>query len=418
MVWAIDQDNTNHDALNAISPLNSNALQFVGDGSPSVAHSSGDLSACKVMEDCGQVCDAGWTAMTRVGTLPDFPNCPTDNFRYVCCPSFAAPSPSQCYWNLDRADGGLGGDCNGGCKNIGDISVVGDSWGWVGPVDSGESGDRCDRGGVTYCCPAGNMEQYLNICTWTECGAGCPSDKPWLLGSDVGGTGKRCPATSYTDPNSFFGSTTYDYSQRSFCCPSQTSFRNCNWYSAKECSEACPQNQIEIDQDAGGPGGYDFCGWGRTQKFCCDPPEGLGNPFSPVDLVNLFPPEYLPAADAIPQYDLVSFGGYYASEGNTDPSQSGIAFILFAGSQTVLSRMRKRENAQNGIEFIDCPENVRSGPSDEARLARIICLGEDVKDCFPVRYGGVEGTLVTMPPECGDGFARAISLEFSKGKSI
>lgn len=170
MVWAVDQDNTNHDALNAISPIGTGSLQFEEDGGASVAHSSGDLSSCKVTENCGQQCDEGWTAMTRVGTLGSEKRCPTNNFRYVCCPSFAAPDPSTCYWNMARSTSGLN-DCNGGCTGVGDVTVVGDSWGWVGPVFTGKAGDVCTRGGVTYCCPAGNMQQVRltdkrNLISW------------------------------------------------------------------------------------------------------------------------------------------------------------------------------------------------------------------------------------------------------------
>lgn len=422
MVWAIDQDNTNHDALNAISPLSGDdLLQFEEDGGASIAHSSGDLSQCKVQDGCGVQCDHGWTAMTRVGTKPGVKkNCGTDNFHYVCCPSYAAPDPSTCYWNLDRAKGGLGGDCNGGCKNVGDIKVAGDSWGWVGTVFDGHNGDKCDRGGVTYCCPAGNMAQYLKICTWTDCNKDCPADKPIIKTTDVGGSSSQnpsytCHADSHVDSHdreTYY----YNYEQRKLCCPSEDSLKNCDWHNKKECSEACPDNQIEIDSDAGGKDGKSWCGWGRTQKYCCDPPAGTNNPFLPADLNTLFPPEYLPSPDSIPEFDLVSFNGLYSAGEIEDPNASGVAFVLFAGSDTAVSKMKKREDHTTGIEFIDCPTDVRSAPSAERRSTRVICVGEEPTDCFPVRKGGVEGTLVSMPRECGGGFARAVSLQFSRSK--
>jgi chitinase len=79
--------------------------------------------------------------------------------------------------------------------------------------------------------------------------------------------------------------------------------------------------------------------------------------------------------------------------------------------------MKKRDGSQMGIEFLDCPDDVRSLPRHELKSARVICLGEDINDCFPVLQGGVEGTLVSMPEECGSGFARAVSLEYAESKS-
>ena len=148
MVWAIDQDNTAHDALNAISNLDaSDLLQFDEDGGASVAHSTDDASTCKVT-GCGETCEKGYTAMTRVGVLGG-KTCKTDNFRYVCCPSYSAPDPDTCYWNLEYTGvNPFSRDCNGGCLHVGDVKVVGDSWGWIGTVYDGHASDRCDRGGM------------------------------------------------------------------------------------------------------------------------------------------------------------------------------------------------------------------------------------------------------------------------------
>ncbi|KAH6710830.1 hypothetical protein BKA61DRAFT_737735 [Leptodontidium sp. MPI-SDFR-AT-0119] len=328
MLWAIDQDNTAHDALNGISNLDaSDLLQFDEDGGASLAHSTDDASTC----------------------------------------------------------------------------------------------DKCDRGGVTYCCPVGNKQQYLNICTWTECGAkSCPDGKPYELTTDLGGSGhgqtnKQCKATEFDsidrDP--------IEWEERKLCCPSKDSFntKTCGWHNKKECSEACPDNQIELDSDVAGKDGSYWCSWGRTQKFCCDPPGGTSKPLTVADLDTLSPPEYLPSADSIPKYDLVSFCRLYAAGGVEDPNASGVAFILFAGNQNLLSKMKKRDNGATGVEFLDCPSDVRLLPSDEPRTVRVICL-DGTLECFSVRQGGTEGTLVSMSDACGGGFARAISLELSRNQSL
>lgn len=58
-------------------------------------------------------------------------------------------SARPCYWNLDYTGvNPFSRDCNGGCLNVGDVKVVGDSWGWIGSVYDGHAGDKCDRGGM------------------------------------------------------------------------------------------------------------------------------------------------------------------------------------------------------------------------------------------------------------------------------
>lgn len=145
------KDNSAHDALNAISKLSaSDLLQFDMDGGTSLAHSTDDLSSCKVTQ-CGEMCATGYTAMTRVGVPGSGKNCKRDNFAYVCCPSFSAPDPKTCYWNLQTTGANLfERDCNGGCLEVGDVKVAGDSWGWVGSAFDGAAGPKCGRGGMYH----------------------------------------------------------------------------------------------------------------------------------------------------------------------------------------------------------------------------------------------------------------------------
>jgi hypothetical protein len=110
------------------------------------------------------------------------------------------------------------------------------------------------------------MQQYLDICTWTECGGSCPSDKQNVLTIDSGGpkgAGKRCD--DY-DPNDIItnpaGYSDDDYdpkkgskAHRKLCCPEKDSFKNCSWKSGKGCSQRCDNGQITLDLDPQGKGG-------------------------------------------------------------------------------------------------------------------------------------------------------------------
>jgi chitinase len=79
--------------------------------------------------------------------------------------------------------------------------------------------------------------------------------------------------------------------------------------------------------------------------------------------------------------------------------------------------MSKRDNP--GLHFLDCPADVGVAPIHKQHTARIICVDGSEADCFGVANGGVEGTIVHLPIECGNGsYARALSLVPSQNQSI
>ncbi|KAI0123659.1 hypothetical protein BJ170DRAFT_659563 [Xylariales sp. AK1849] len=431
MMWAIDLDDAKHTALSAItgnsiesdddddlSPLSDKSLG----GSSTIGHSTSDSSQCRVT-DCGGFCTQSETAVGRVKTYFGDHSTSCDSkseARYVCCPAWTSLTADQCYWNA--GGGAVKTDCSGKC-DVGDIKLFDDSWGWTGDLRSGDYDYRCLRGSKVFCCQAGNMKQYLNICSWTECGGSCPSDLQHVLTVDSGGAigNTRCDDYSngdvFTNPAGYSNDdsdpTKGSSSHRKLCCPSANSFTNCNWKASKVCSEQCDNGQITLDLDPQGDGGY-YCDNGRQQVYCCDPPGGTDQPFLPVDLDKIFPPEYLPAADAKPQFELVNFGG---GIGLTDPNETGFAFFLLAGSSTAVSSMSKRDNP--GIHFLDCPADILQAPTVKLHVARVICLGHSPDDCFGVRLNGVEGTIVHMPQECGNGtYVRAVSLEPSRNQAV
>lgn len=266
--------------------------------------------------------------------------------------------------------------------------------------------------------PLPYRQQYLDICTWSDCGTGCSTvpGKPNELTTDSGGPSSRCRSVDHgvDDPPSRPW-----YQTRSLCCPSPTSFSHCDWHSKKSCSEACPSGQLEIDSDPNGPGGHlGGCYGSRRQVFCCDPPGGLSRPFLPVDLDKIFPQPDLPAASSIPQFDLVSFGGL-AGGGEADPNADGVAFFLIAGDSYAVNNLKKRSGEPEPFTFLDCPEDALGQPDDKYQTARVVCLSSDVEGCFQVRERGVEGTIVEMPDNCARGsWARAISLEISHDQSL
>lgn len=78
--------------------------------------------------------------------------------------------------------------------------------------------------------------------------------------------------------------------------------------------------------------------------------------------------------------------------------------------------MSKRDNPN--LHFLDYPQKIFDRPKDEVQTARVICTGA-FEECFGVEKGGVAGTVVHMPVECGSGsYARAVSLVPSQNQSI
>ncbi|KFY42907.1 hypothetical protein V494_02182 [Pseudogymnoascus sp. VKM F-4513 (FW-928)] len=144
---------------------------------------------------------------------------------------------------------------------------------------------------------------------------------------------------------------------------------------------------------------------------------GGSTPFT-VDPHNLFSNEDYPTDNTDPRFGMVNFGNE-ANMGGTGPDKTGFGFFLVTGESHAVSKLRRRAGDPEPFTFLDCPENATGRPDDEAQVARVVCLSEDVEGCFRVMERGVEGTVVEMPDNCAPGtFARAISLNVSDNQSI
>ncbi|KAF5557753.1 glycosyl hydrolase family 18 [Fusarium napiforme] len=423
MMWAIDLDDSRRSALNAITGrknfLEGNTAFGVGlstKKSEEAGYSSDDSTQCRVT-GCGGACSEGERTVGRTNSLDKKNECGSkpSNARSICCPSWASITSAECHW--DRGRGGLSGDCAGKC-NPGELKLFADQRGWKGDLETGGwNGKYCKRGSQVFCCSIGNMEQYMDICTWTKCGGTCPSDKQHVLTVDSGGPADENERCSDDFVNGAFDDDAQDpskgqKSRRKLCCPKKDSFSNCSWRSANVCSRQCDNGQITLDLDPQGMGGA-FCGNGRQKAFCCDAPGKSNQPFLPVNLDKLFPPELLPPPDSVPQFELITFG---KGSRNSQPNKAGIAFFLLAGSDTGLASMNKRDNPN--LVFLDCPKDIHSQPLGQVQTGRVICLGL-FEECFGVAKDGVEGTVVHMPTDCGAGsYARAVALVPSQNQSI
>ncbi|ATY66444.1 bacteriodes thetaiotaomicron symbiotic [Cordyceps militaris] len=145
---------------------------------------------------------------------------------------------------------------------------------------------------------------------------------------------------------------------------------------------------------------------------------GVNRKFDLTALGNLFPKELLPPPDADVNYGLMTFGRD-GQDGYSNPRDHAFGFILVAGEKHVVSSLQKRDGFPEPITFLDCPTDIGSAPDNSTHTARVVCLNEDVKGCFQLLEGGIEGTVLQMPDECGRGsLGRAIAMEASKDQSI
>ncbi|KAF5974968.1 glycoside hydrolase family 18 [Fusarium coicis] len=287
----------------------------------------------------------------------------------------------MCHW--DRGRGGLSGDCAGKC-NPGELKLFADQRGWKGDLETGGwNGKYCSRGSQVFCCSIGNMEQYMDICTWTKCGGTCPSDKQHVLTVDTGGPADENERCSDNFVNGAFDDDAQDpnkcqKSRRKLCCSKKDSFSNCSWRSANGCSRQCDNGQITLDLDPQGMGGA-FCG----NAFCCDAPGKSNQPFLPVNLDKLFPPELLPPPDSVPQFELITFG---KGSRNSQPNKAGIAFFLLAGSDTGLASMSKHWFTQ--FDKIDIGDSEDLNDNERSVLNQLIYFDSQMCD---VDSGDKEG---------------------------
>lgn len=121
------------------------------------------------------------------------------------------------------------------------------------------------------------------------------------------------------------------------------------------------------------------------------------------------------------KWDLQPLGGYVSTTEETvsknpraDPAASAFGFVLISGPKDVVSSFSKRDDSH--IEVVDCP----SITSDRRQTARVICTNDDEdSNCDDISHGGLEGTVVRMPDNCGPGsYVVAHSLKRSEDQTL
>ncbi|KAM0226645.1 hypothetical protein ACHAP5_012368, partial [Fusarium lateritium] len=177
-------------------------------------------------------------------------------------------------------------------------------------------------------------------------------------------------------------------------------------------------NDVMLSRSERGDGKWECNIGGRQKSLCCNAPSGV-LPYTSVPLESIFP-EVLPEDSSI-KYDLQILGGFTGSSAETTHENTNnnlafvpFGFVLIAGPKDAVSSMSKRDDSH--IEVVDYSGITLSG----SQSVRIFCSNDsDESNCDDMLEGGLEGTVLRMPDNCGPAtYVIAQSLEVSEDQSL
>lgn len=252
LVWAIDQDSSSYDAMNAISGtvgLTNKLLAVKNDGEKSVVtardlKSDCHLTACSTNPQCPKN-----SSPITVQTKPDSltAQCKKGEKQLICCPT--NKMPQSCRWAGKAPNCRTNSDCADGEEEL-----TRDSWG---------DGSKCTTGSKALCCiPPSKGADPLKQCKWFGTAPSCGGDGfcndpgypvQVTTGTGLGDNGEYC----------FSGN-------KVLCCPRSNTYLNCKWSTGAVCIGGCPSGKVQIASD--GTGDQGGCFIGNHRIYCCDAP--------------------------------------------------------------------------------------------------------------------------------------------------
>ncbi|KAK0710667.1 hypothetical protein B0H67DRAFT_516214 [Lasiosphaeris hirsuta] len=440
-VWAIDQDDDDHTALNAIVPPGKfdkqNGVGTNGNFKP--ATGSCAWSACGNSPKC-----------TKTGTVANGHDikCKNGGRKVLCCPLDAQPDPKTCRWEVGDVNPilnpisfllGLCGKPD--CEDDEVLIATSDQHYWAFGGDqacnfgSAEPKYCCKgkRGGKDVCAPSGKCTNILLM--EHDPSLGCPQGRKKVTTS-----AGKCGASMVPRQ-----------SVMPWCCESEVITKNCFWTPqgtnkldmGDNCNKitSCPPNYVEIGEDTVAeassysqipdcipPGpctgiyddlldfifGPDSCkpSWGKPvpRKFCCPANDlNIGLDFLPVPLEYLFDYEGRdPPDDAITSYQIDIDATGSAADDARDANGNAFGWHIISGPPGEVTSFDRRDDSHWAL--FGCDENMHE---DHTHTVKAVCTDEsDGSNCGHIFRDGVATTVVQMPKGCGPGkYAIAVSME-------
>ena len=410
-IWAIDQDDQYHTALNALSGLGKFAAQ---NGVGSYSAWSGASAAC-YLGDCAAnpVCDKTGTAQ-----LGESINCARGERRNLCCPIDNMPDPDHCEWVEGNTFLVHGDGCNS-AKCTGNQVQIAASTDYI--INGGDA--TClDSGTAKYCCDG--SESGSDVC-------GPVTDQCFHQADIFLNKPGVCPNGRKAVTWSAGTCDTKSDWWQAWCCAEEAVVSGCYWTPGtgiqddSQCANlgSCKNNEVDLgfDYDAQGKADcsftpnptcgnyYDTCYWPpqRTapRHFCC-PAGDLNIKIStvPVPLQNLFPSTPPDTNQNDWQIDVDHIDD---SSRDDDADRNAFGWHIISGPQQAVTSMDKRDGSH--WELVGCDAEKHEG----RRTVQAVCTDDsEQSNCDYIFRGGVAATVVRMPPGCGPGkYAVAVSME-------
>lgn len=474
MVWAIDQDDGEFNALSGLIGEDLSSLQMTsnvdGHSKKVIADTFSAYTGqnCFVTDRCtdgsskeenpDQVCPSGYISVnTAHNPLPAggkerHGDCDKGWYRIICCPQDAMPK--NCEWNGAPKRSEFG--CNGKCGNN-QFKLNQDT-----ALDAKGEGDCITRARF-LCCDSTIM---LQKCDWTDCQgplvigapAECPKGDDYYTYRFDRPNGK--PWCSDADVSELTGHVGSPYKQSfksGLCCSHNQSFKNCQWtnlYTNDDPMDAelckprpCSAGKVKIasalhpktpptgDTDSVGSIGNSFTcdsytpedGMDPEWSYCCDPPTKYNSDW-PVDPKYLWEKYYNKAGEP----DVVwKYSNEYTNNNKDDERSTkedgtdAYGFVMldgpegsidndFSSSHTVVRRSPHSSITKRSI--LTNNQTTMDSIFDHAEETfHVYCnfpIGS--KKCERVFIDGATDTIISLPPHVGEGpFARIVSMKLA-----
>lgn len=477
MIWAIDQDTQNHDALEGLlgdfsaSQLEGGNLDNKTATALSSAFGAYTGQSCFVTPTCTdgsdgekqneQICPSGTLSVATAHSPLQAPGqnlhgvCSDGWYRHICCPTNAVPK--NCAWHGApiRSQSGCSGKCGSN-----QFVLNTDTY-----IDAKGQGS-CYTGTRDLCC---DSTQIIDDCFWTACQGplaeatqpSCPSDSDYQTYRYDQDNGDWCSSTYISPLDGSIGSPLHDPFKRAFCCPKGKGFRNCNWSNNPRTQDqsggvvvsdptlfcepqACANTQTQVTHALEPPqspeinpthtgGSCDGVttapGYNQDFPYCCDPSSTYSDKW-PVDPKYLFEHYYdTPEDDVMWSYD-----DEYRNN-NADPHQApsgdetgkdAYGFIMldgapgsldknFPASHTIARRTTELPKAKRSI--LTTNSTIIDSTFDHGKeTIYVYCNHEQGSpECQHIWHKGAEDTIIRLPNHVGEGpYARIVSMELAE----
>ncbi|CBF89323.1 hypothetical protein AN0517.2 [Aspergillus nidulans FGSC A4] len=474
MVWAIDQDTGEFDALAGLIGEDLSSLQMEGGLTGDAANVLADTFAAYTGQNCfvtprctdgsskeknaDQVCPSGYLSVDtahnplQAGNRELNGDCAEGWYRHICCPKDAMPK--NCRWNgaPERSEFGCDGKCGSNQFKLNQDTAL----------DAMGEG-QCFTGARYICCDSAAM---FSDCMWTGCQgplmpytpAECPADYYYQTFRWDKPDGTPWCSDTYVSPvDGAVGSPLHDRFKSGLCCPTDQSFSNCAWTNSLQQSDMtggdwadhiqdlvckprpCSAGKVKVagaldPPPAPGAGSKSEIncdgvtvppGTDPEWSYCCDPPTRYNKNW-PVHPKYLWEKYYNDPkkSDVVWKYsDEYQNNDADADHSSEEDGSDAYGFVMldgpegsidndFATTQTVVRRSR------------DVPRVKRSVlTTNQTALDTVFDHSEETfhvycnyparsRECGRIFIDGAEDTIISLPDHIGEGpFARIVYMK-------